>query len=410
MEDKVYIIGAGVSGLIAAYELEQYGYHPIVIEKSSEVGGRVKTLQENGFALDVGFQVLLSAYPLAQKYLDMEKLNLRKLASGALIYSNGQAYRIGDPLRNWNILFPTLLSDIGSIYDKLKILQLNISLKNKSLKDIFNSTEKTTYDYLVDFGFSTKIINRFFKPFFSGIFLEPDLNTSSRMFEFVYKMFGEGHATIPQLGIGEISKQLKGKLKHTEFIYNTEVTEMTNDFITLGSGEKKSHQGVIIASNTPSLINQEEVKWKSCMCIYFEVDQTNIPQETIALIADTEKFANNLYAYRDHSTNKTILSVTSLEIKNHTDQEIIDHVTKEVKHYTGASTIKYIKHYRINKALPNRKNLKMTVTEKENRLSENIFIAGDSLLNGSLNAAMESGRNAAIQLINYKKKSLEISQ
>ncbi|NQX93147.1 MAG: NAD(P)-binding protein, partial [Flavobacteriales bacterium] len=34
----IYIIGAGVSGLIAAYELEQAGYSPIILEISGEAG------------------------------------------------------------------------------------------------------------------------------------------------------------------------------------------------------------------------------------------------------------------------------------------------------------------------------------------------------------------------------------
>ena len=107
-KETIYIIGAGVSGLIAAYELEQEGYHPIIIEQTDEVGGRVKTIHEKGYALDLGFQVLLSAYPLAKKYLDLEALELHKLESGALIYVNDKAYRIGDPMRNWKMLFPTI--------------------------------------------------------------------------------------------------------------------------------------------------------------------------------------------------------------------------------------------------------------------------------------------------------------
>lgn len=408
MKDKeaVYIIGAGVSGLIAAYELEQEGYQPKIIEQTDEVGGRVKTVYEKGYSLDLGFQVLLSSYPLAKKYLEMDKLQLRKLESGALIYVNQKAYRIGDPLRNWKVLLPTVFADIGSIGDKLKILKLNMRLKHKSIKEIFESPETTTHEYLIEFGFSSKIIERFFKPFFAGIFLEPNLRTSSRMFEFVYKMFGDGYATIPKLGIGEISKQLKDKLKRTEFIFNCDVEEVTSDHIVMRSGEKKTHNGVIVASNSPSLVRPlsiQDKKWKECMCLYFEVDQTNIPNNTIALISDAGSSANNLYAYTDGATGKTILSVTTLEYTNKPEQQIIDTISLEVKKYTGANIVNYIKHFKINQALPDIQNLRATKQEEDSQVMEGVFLAGDSLLNGSLNAAMESGRLAAKALIEKRK-------
>ena len=102
---QIYIIGAGVSGLIAAYELEKEGFEPTIIEQTNDVGGRVKTLNEKGYALDIGFQVLLSAYPLAKKYLNFEELELNYLESGAMIYANNKQYTVGDPLRNWKLLF-----------------------------------------------------------------------------------------------------------------------------------------------------------------------------------------------------------------------------------------------------------------------------------------------------------------
>jgi protoporphyrinogen oxidase len=406
-KETIYIIGAGVSGLIAAYELEQEGYHPIIIEQTDEVGGRVKTIHEKGYALDLGFQVLLSAYPLAKKYLDLEALELHKLESGALIYVNDKAYRIGDPMRNWKMLFPTIFSDIGSISDKLKVLKLNNRLKRKSLDEIFESRETTTLKYLIEFGFSPKIIERFFKPFFAGIFLESNIQTSSRMFEFVYKMFGEGYATIPKLGIGEISNQLKNKLHNTEFIFNCEVKDITNDKILMVSGENLPHDGVIIATNSTSMIRSHkgaDMKWKSCMCLYFEVDQTNIPANTIALIADGGNYTNNLYAYTDVKTGKTILSVTTLEHMNKTDAEIIENIIAEVKKYTGALKVDFIHHYRIKQALPDIQNLKMTVQSAENQVMDNIFLAGDALMNGSLNAAMESGYIAAKSLLEKRKE------
>ena len=55
---KIYIVGAGVSGLVAAQVLENQGYQPVILEASDRAGGRVKTDIKKGFQLDHGFQVV----------------------------------------------------------------------------------------------------------------------------------------------------------------------------------------------------------------------------------------------------------------------------------------------------------------------------------------------------------------
>ena len=406
MEQKasVHIIGAGVSGLIAAYELEQAGYHPVILEKQGTCGGRIQTIKVEDYQLDLGFQVLLSAYPLAQKYLDLEALRLRKLEPGAQILVDGKRFVIGDPLRNWKVLLPTIFSGIGSVRDKLKVVKLNFDLKKKSLDEIFSSPEVTTLEYLRTLGFSETIITRFFKPFFSGIFLETELQTSSRMFEFVYKMFGEGHAMIPQDGIGAISEQLKAKLINTTFRFNCEVQSLNSTVITLENGELIPHQGTIVTANAAALIpnlTDAETKWKSCMCLYFEVDNTSIPPETIALIADEGKMSNNLYAYQDKK-GRTILSVTTLKHQGVSEEEVTAMIAHEVQTYCTTGTPKHIKNFTISQALPQLTNLKYTSEPSASLVTDTIFHAGDTLFNGSLNAAMESGRLAAEGFIEKK--------
>ena len=81
---KIHIIGAGVSGLIAAKVLEESGYSPTLIESSNDVGGRIKTYIKEGYQIDRGFQVLLTEYPQAKKHLDYKALKLQKLVSGHL--------------------------------------------------------------------------------------------------------------------------------------------------------------------------------------------------------------------------------------------------------------------------------------------------------------------------------------
>lgn len=46
----IIVIGAGMSGLSAAYELAQVGHKVTIFEKQSRVGGRVKTLSEPHFS------------------------------------------------------------------------------------------------------------------------------------------------------------------------------------------------------------------------------------------------------------------------------------------------------------------------------------------------------------------------
>ncbi|XP_015754348.1 PREDICTED: L-amino-acid oxidase-like [Acropora digitifera] len=45
---RVIVVGAGMAGLVAAYELEQVGNHVIVLEAQDRVGGRVHTLHFDG--------------------------------------------------------------------------------------------------------------------------------------------------------------------------------------------------------------------------------------------------------------------------------------------------------------------------------------------------------------------------
>ena len=104
---KIHIIGAGVSGLIAAKVLEESGYSPTLIESSNDVGGRIKTFIKEGYQLDRGFQVLLTEYPQAKKHLDYNALKLQKLVSGACIFINNKQYTIGNPIKNISLLIPT---------------------------------------------------------------------------------------------------------------------------------------------------------------------------------------------------------------------------------------------------------------------------------------------------------------
>ncbi len=403
---KIYIVGAGVSGLVAAQVLENQGYQPVILEASDRAGGRVKTDIKKGFQLDHGFQVLLSSYPAAQKYLDFKALKLQELKPGAVIFNNGKQQIIGDPLRDISTLFSTLFSGIGTLSDKFKIFQLNLKLKNKSIEAIFSSDEISTKVYLKEFGFSSQIITQFFTPFFTGIFLENELTTSSRMFEFVFKMFGEGLAVLPKGGMEEISKQLVANLSNTTFQYNTQVSSVSNEEIILHTGEKLVSTATIIATDASKLVRDAPSKnliWKSCQTLYFTTNKRVIEKPMIGLVSKKDSLINNIFYHTSvatHSNNtEELLSVTVVKEHQLTEEQLIATVTKQLQEECTIDHLTFLAVYHIKKALPDLKDIKYEVSPSETQLSSGIFLAGDVQLNGSLNAAMIAGEKAALQVI-----------
>lgn len=409
---KINIVGAGISGLTAALVLEKEGYSATIYEATDRAGGRVKTDIFQGYQLDHGFQVLLEAYPMAKKYLDLESLSPQKFLPGALIFKDGKQETLGDPLRNLSLLIPTLVANIGTFSDKFKILKLNRELKSLSLEQVFSSEETSTLTYLKNRGFSDDIISSFFKPFFSGIFLEPNLDTSSRMFQFVYKMFGEGLAVLPKAGIGAIAEQLLSKLKNTTIIFNTPVQNVLEGKLILADGKELPSHYTILATEASHLtegINKEPVSWKSCDTFYFTCPKRIIPKPLIGLIADKDALINNLFFHTSldmkNRGEEELLSVTLVKEHHLNDKDVLNRVVQELERYCGITELTFLKRYQIKKALPQLANLQYSMTPQQTQLAPSIYLAGDQHLNGSLNAAMTTGEMAARAILeNIKSK------
>lgn len=60
---KVAVVGAGVAGLAAAYELQQRGHQVVVLEASDQVGGKLRTAEVADATVDVGAEAMLARRP-----------------------------------------------------------------------------------------------------------------------------------------------------------------------------------------------------------------------------------------------------------------------------------------------------------------------------------------------------------
>ena len=67
---SVVVIGAGLAGLAAAYELKNKGFTPTILEAAPKAGGRVIQQSVGSFQIDLGANYFLETYQTAKKLAD----------------------------------------------------------------------------------------------------------------------------------------------------------------------------------------------------------------------------------------------------------------------------------------------------------------------------------------------------
>lgn len=209
---RVACIGGGMAGLAAARTLARAGVGVRVFESSDAPGGRVRSDRVEGFTLDRGFAVFLTAYPESRAAFDYDGLDLHPFCPGAMVQTGPGAsnrFLVADPLRLPSATLDTIAFPLASAADKLRLVLAIVSLKLSSLEDIFSRPDVPTRILLEQrWGLSDALIDGFFRPFFGGIFLSPLEGQSSVLFEFVLRMFTDGAAALPAGGLGAAAEQV----------------------------------------------------------------------------------------------------------------------------------------------------------------------------------------------------------
>ena len=401
----VIIVGAGIAGLSAAIRLQQEGLKIKLVEASDGVGGRMKTDKVEGYLLDRGFQVLLTAYPEAQKLLDYDTLALRNFLPGSKIHYQGKLYEFIDPFRKPIKSIRSLNNAFSNIGDKLKIVGLRNRVRRLDVEALFEQEEKPTIDYLREWHFSKAMINSFFKPFLSGIFLEPDLLTSSRMFEFVFKMFGKGYAALPKDGMQAIPNQLANKLKEDTLLLNTPVHQVTERGIVLENGEEMNANIVLVAVDAPNVKKilpefEDKTTMNGVRCLYFAADEPPFQEPLLVLNGNNSGWINNVAIPTNVQKSyapegKSLISVSVVKPSQMTDTELYIAVRKELGEWFGKDMVSHwihLKTYNIQHALPARASVTYPKAKDIQPFKKGIFVCGDYQHDSSINGAIRSGR------------------
>jgi phytoene dehydrogenase-like protein len=367
----------------------------------------VHTVQQDGFLLDRGFQVFLTSYPEAKRWLDYDALELQPFLPGALVRVGNRFQRFVDPFRRPQDLLAVAFSSVATWADKLRVARLRRRVCHGSLEQLYQRPEQTTEDALREAGFSDRIVERFFRPFLGGVFLDRELATSSRMFEFVFRMFSVGDATLPATGMQAIPRQLAGGLSSGTVRLNQTVSRIESNGVQLTSGEMVRAKSVVLAADAPrasQLLPDQPFprRQRGVGCLYFAADQPPVDEPILVLNGDGRGPINNLcvpsqVAPTYAPAGQSLISVTVLGNNDAHDNQVESAVRDQLRSWFG-TTVNAWRHLHtdwIPAALPVQSPPALSPVIKPARVQDQLYVCGDHRHTASIQGAMESGRMTA---------------
>lgn len=407
MRPPVIVVGAGVAGLACARTLHAAGVDVVVLDACDAVGGRVRTDDVEGFLLDRGFQILLTAYPEARRLLDYEKLELCRFYPGALVRLNGAFHRIANPLERPIDALGSLRGPLIRVADLVPLARLGLRARSSAASE--SRRETSTLEALRELGLSDRLIDAVFRPFLGGVFLDASLETTSRMLDFVLPMFAGGPAAVPAGGMGAIPAQLAAGLPEAAIRCSSPVSSVSSNEVVLAAGDALSARAVVVATDADtaaSLMPElDAVPWRSASCLYFDAPRAPLEGPSLVLDGDGHGPVANLVVMSEVArtyapAGSALISATVIGDAEQSESALQERVIEQLAEWFGPAVRSWghLRTYRIDHALP-----AMSVPARPDlanpRLASGVYVCGDHRSTSSLQGAMRSGRLAAEQLL-----------
>ncbi|MFI1439061.1 NAD(P)/FAD-dependent oxidoreductase [Streptomyces fructofermentans] len=244
----VLVVGGGLAGLACARDLLGAGLDVKVLESSDAVGGRMRSDRHEGFVVDRGFQVFNTSYPQARRRLPLRELRLRPFTPGVLVHTDDGPLRFSDPTRNPRSLPDLRPGRLAGTRDLVALAALSARDMLAPVRVLKHGEDRTTRTALASAGFSEEFVERFFRPFLSGVFLEDELETSGRFFHLVWRSMLRGTLCLPGEGIGAVPRLLAGALPGATVSLDTPVAALTDDGVELATGTELPARAVVVAT------------------------------------------------------------------------------------------------------------------------------------------------------------------
>ncbi|MEO8692417.1 MAG: NAD(P)/FAD-dependent oxidoreductase [Acidimicrobiales bacterium] len=406
----VVIVGAGLAGLACAQDLTRAGADCRVLEASDGVGGRVRTDTVDGFLLDRGFQILLTAYPQVQQRLDLAALDLCVFDPGAVIRVDGGFHRVADPRRRPRQIPRTVVAPIGTLSDKLRLARMVIDVRRHSVKELLRRPDMTTAQRLARAGYSRRMIESFWQPLFAGIQLDPHLEVSSRRFDTILRMLATGATGVPRRGIGAVPAQLAATLPDGTVRLGARVARVDAAGVVLDDGERLDAHAVVVATDGPSAHRLlagriADPGSRAAACCWFAAAGAPLAGPTLILDGDASGPAKNVAVMSEVSSSYApagrALVAAAVPGPDALEPDIAVRVRDQLARWFGSTTADWdllrtdvIVHGQPAQTPPLQARQRVA-------LGEGLFVCGDHRDTASVQGALFSGERTAAAVLRH---------
>ena len=403
----VVIIGAGLAGLACAAELTAAQIDTLVVEASDEVGGRVRTDQVDGFLLDRGFQVLLTAYPELGRRVDLAELELGVFEPGATVLRGSRTDVVADPFRAPRSLPATIRSalpgGIANPGDLLRLWTLRRRLSATPPNVLLRGSDVRTSESLPIMGFSPKFIRSFLAPFVGGVQLDPALSTSVRMFDVIMRMLLEGSVGLPARGMGEIPAAISRTLPDDSIRLNERVLEIRGNQVRTENGLIDAHR-IVVATEGPTasaLLDLPQPGSRPVGCLWFDIPAPPVTGRRIILAGDSTGPVLNAAVVSEVAPTYAppgrhlIGLATPGDIGNDLEARAL----AQAREWWGDQVDSWC-HLRTDRIAHGQPDQSPPFAPRRRvQIADHLFVCGDHRDTGSIQGALFSGRRCALSVI-----------
>jgi phytoene dehydrogenase-like protein len=272
------------------------------------------------------------------------------------------------------------------------------------LDAVFQRPEATTLEALRAQGFGETMIETFLRPWLGGIFLDPALETSSRMLEFVFRMFADGVAALPAAGMQAIPRQLAAGLPEGVVRCRTPVEAIDGRTVVLAGGGRLHGRHIVVAADGDTAARLvpgvTAPAWRSTVTVYFAAPGSPVGEPTLMLNGTGRGRVNTVIelsavAPEYAPAGQSLVSVSVLGDPGVDDDALVAELLTELAGWFGAEAVarwRRLRVWRIRQALPARSPLTLNVPKP---VRDGLWICGDHVETASIQGAMHSGRAVA---------------